>query len=139
MKYIHLVALFIFFGFVNGYAEEDALTLPLKQTLSEGAEITFPIDNSQIKRIVISVHNLIEDESIFYRSEFIDGAERPDNEIGPKVIRTHALAARITDPDAVVRRDRKTIVLDTSGLDALYLKVEKGTVEIELSEEKKRL
>ncbi len=139
MKKIMVLAMIFIFGLAVGYSAENKNALPLKKTLSEGEELKVPIDNSKIKRIVISIQNVLGRESVVYRSEYAGGKERPENEIGPKFIRTFTLKPKITDEKAKRRLDRKKIVLDTSKTDEVFIKVENGKVDVEISEEKKRI
>ncbi len=67
------------------------------------------------------------------------GQERAENEIGPRNYRTVTFQPRITDEKVTRKRDGKTIVLDTGKTDEIYIKVEKGKVDIDIREEKKRM
>lgn len=139
MKNLSFISMILCFSAVLGYAGETKMEIPLTKTLRGGEELKVRIDNSKIKRIVISIHNVIDDESIVFRSEYVGGKERAENEIGPKKYRTFSLKPKITDENVTIKRDRKTIVLDTSKTDEIYLKVEKGKVDIDIREEKKRM
>jgi len=124
---------------MNCFSQDKNIKLPFKQIVSEGNELKVNIDINKIKRVVICVDNLLDKESIFYRSAYFKGKERPENEIGPKSIRTYILDPQITDENVKIRNDRKTIVLNTTKMNEIYLKVEKGKVEIEITEEKKKI
>ena len=139
MKKLLLIAILAYIGSLVFHTQGYCSDLPITQTLSEGTELRVPFDNTKIKKIVIDIQNLIDQESIIYRSAFIDGKERPENEIGPKFIRTHSLDPQITDKTQKIRPDRKTIVLDAGNMNEIYLKVEKGKVEVKISDEKKKM
>lgn len=135
--------LVLFMVFILGlsvaYAGEVKNEIPLKQTLSAGEELRVPLDNSKIKRVAISMHNVLDSESVVYRSYYAGGKERPENEVGPKFVRTVTLQPRISDEQAKRRLDRKKIVIDTSKTDEIIIKVEAGKVDIEIEAEKKRI
>ncbi len=139
MKKILVLAMIFILGLVAGYSAENKNEIPLKKTLSQGEELKVPIDNSKIKRIVISIQNVLDRESVVYRSEYAGGKERPENEIGPKFIRTFTLKPKITDEKVIRKLDRKKIVLDTSKTDEVLIKVENGKVDVEIREEKKSI
>ncbi len=107
------------------------MELPAKSILSSGDELHIRIDR-EVKRIAIFVRNLIEDESIFLWSERFEGNERPENEIGPKFVRTVELDPRLEDEHQPIKRDRKQIVLITEKSDEIIFVVEKGKIEIEI-------
>ena len=124
---------------LDSYCEMIKSRTPSTLIAKESDEIKISIDNTKIKRVVIRIRNLIDEESIIYRSSYINGAENIENEIGPKEFRTYTLDARITNDNTAMRPDKKTIVLETSNIDQLYFKVEKGEIEIFTSEEGKMI
>ncbi len=134
-----LAMVIILVSTMNSFSQDQNIKLPFKQIVSEGNELKLGIDINKIKRVVISLNNILDKESIVYRSAYYKGKERSENEIGPKSIRTYKLDPQITDESVKIRNDRKTIVLNTSKLNEIYLKVDKGKVEIEITEEKKKM
>ncbi len=139
MKKIIVLAIVLGFGLSAGYSEEQQNEMPFKKILNEGELLKVPIDNSQIKRIAISMKNVLDKESVLCWSGYLGGKEKPENEIGPKKYRTSTLSPKIKDEKATRKLDRKKIVLDTGAMDAISLTVEKGKIEVEISEEKKTM
>lgn len=131
MKKLLTLFIILFFGIAPVNSREMKMELPAKSILSSGDELQIPIDR-EVKRIAIFIRNLIEDESIFLWSERFEGKERPENEIGPKFVRTVKLDPRLEDDSQPIKRDRKQIVLITEKSDEIYFMVEKGKVEIEI-------
>ncbi len=139
MRKIMFAVFIILVAITNSFPQDKNIELPFKKIVSEGNELKVSIDINKIKRVVICLNNILDKESIVYRSAYFKGKERPENEIGPKSIRTYKLVPQITDENVRIRRDRKTIILNTSKMNEIYLKVEKGKVEIEITEEKKKI
>lgn len=135
-NYLRLFVIFIFSLSILS-AQESSLSIPVKKVLSKGESISIKFDNKKITRLKLNFRNIIDKESVVYWSEFLDGKERLESEMGPKIIRTKNLQPKIKDENNPVKLDRKTIVLDTSGMNEIYLKIEKGSVEIEIKEEKR--
>lgn len=136
--YLWLFVIFIFSLSILS-AQEGSLSIPVKKVLSKGETISIKFDNKKITRLELNFQNIIDEESVVYWSEFLDGKERLESEMGPKFIRTKTLRPKTKDEGNPVKLDRKTIVLDTSGMNEIYLKVEKGSVEIEIKEEKRKI
>jgi hypothetical protein len=134
MKRLLILSVILFFGIAPVYSNEIRMELPVKCILDSGDILQVPID-SQIKRITISIRNLIDEESVVYRSERFEGKERPENEIGPKFVRTSKLDPQIKDENQTIKRDRKEIVLITEKTDEVYITVKKGKVEVEIGKE----
>jgi len=138
MRNVLIACLIFFLGFIPVYSGDIKPVILLKKTLNTGDELHVPIPGT-IKRVVILIHNLSDEESVIFRSEHFMGKERPENEIGPKSYRTITLKPKLTDETVTRKLDRKKIVLMTDNSDAVYFIVEKGFVDIEIIEEKKKL
>lgn len=135
-----IIGMFIvLIGLSSAHADQKSAAVFFKKTVTEGSHVRIPLDTAAVKRVIIQLQNLLDSESVVYRSEFNRGKERPENEIGPKKFRTYTLKPRITDEAVARKLDRKTIVLDTAAMDEIFIKVEKGSITIEVSEEKKKI
>ena len=135
MKKLLTLFIILIFGVAPVNSSEIKMELPAKSILSSGDELQIPIDR-EVKRIAIFVRNLIDGESILLWSERFEGNERPENEIGPKFIRTVKLDPKLEDDNQPIKNDRKQIVLITEKSDEIFFILEKGKIEIEISRDK---
>lgn len=110
--------------------------LPVDETLLKGQEIEILL-SAKIDRVNVIFQNLIDGESILFYTMFIGDKEKPENEIAPKKYRTFTLAPKIEDENEPVRLDKKELVLNTGGSDKLFIKVEKGEVNIQVKPSEK--
>lgn len=110
--------------------------LPVDKVLKQGQEIEILL-NYELDRVVINLQNVLDSESVVYWTMFVGDQEKPENEIGPKKYRTFTLAPKIEDENEPVRLDKKELVLNTGGSDKLFIKVEKGEINIQIKPSEK--
>jgi len=134
-KFLIIMALFLFYA---NCMLAQVVKIPVDKTLKRGQELTVLLDTG-IDRITIILQNIIDSESVVYRTMFVDGKEKPENEIGPKKYRTVTLSPHIKDESEPIRLDKKELVLNTGGADKILIRIEKGEVNIQIKPNKKRI
>lgn len=107
-----------------------------ERVLSAGEEVRVSVDCQSIKYINIRLENLMDSESVCWRTSFFQGKERSEREIGPLRFRTIKLKKKEMDKTKDVRFDRKTITLDCKNTDEVLIHVDKGKVLVKVTQEK---
>jgi len=107
-----------------------------EKVLSAGEEVRVPVDCQSFKYIDIRLENLMDSESVCWRTSFFQGKERGEREIGPLLFRTIKLKKKEKDKTKDVRFDRRTITLDCKITDEVVIHVDKGKVLVKVTQEK---
>ena len=128
--------LIIFFVIViNSFAQNAYKNLPIDKTISQNEKIEIQPDTG-ISRIIINFQNKAGIESEAFWTVYAGDKEKPESEIGPKKFRLVTLAPKAENINDPIRLDKKELVLNTNNADKIVIRVEKGTINIQVKPSK---